>query len=368
MSDRPLQLMLIDDDPVFRLGLRIWLEHFPEFQVVIEASSAEEALQALTAPDLTTPEPSTPAASPVSLDLVILDLGLGQNSPTQVAGLRLCQTLRSQFAQLPILVLSAHSEPILREAALQAGATSYGLRGIPVQQLVRLVRQTVRQTGTGQSLSQPKPDLPEPVAIPGPLTAMRISLRLSHLQQIEAEIAATLAEYQARSAPLYRAVMAGRYRELRAARWLVNRLLATPRFGRSRPNSDFEQIFEGEAEALSSDVMAPMIGSSAIEPVKTAGIVTVAADIRSFVFEAVFRKLQTSLANKSGVPLETDILRPEKKRELLYIVLRQLETLLDDIRYSQLQPGQLQERQSELLSDWWEAVVADFSANTTPLR
>ncbi|NJM84860.1 MAG: hypothetical protein HC839_00760 [Leptolyngbyaceae cyanobacterium RM2_2_21] len=38
--------------------------------------------------------------------------------------------------------------------------------------------------------------------------------------------------------------------------------------------------------------MAPMIGSSAIEPVKTAGIVTVAADIRSFVFEAVFRKLQ----------------------------------------------------------------------------
>ncbi|NEQ32085.1 MAG: DUF3685 domain-containing protein [Leptolyngbya sp. SIO4C5] len=348
MSDRPLQLMLIDDDPVFRLGLRIWLEHFPDFQVTTEASTAAEALQVLTA----TAEATT---APVAIDLVILDLGLGQNSPTQVAGLRLCQTLRSQFPQLPILVLSAHSEPILREAALQAGASNYGLRGMPVQQLVRLVRQTAR--GQRPVAPDPQPE-PEPTPIPGPLTAMRISLRLSHLQQIEAEMTEAIAQYQAVTSPIYRAVLAGRYRELRAAKWLVNRLLATPRFSAaSQP-----QIFGSEPSETVPRAIATIPTDRAIAPINSAGslVTTTPDDIRSFVFEAVFRKLQTPLTNRSDLPLEIDILRPEKKRELLYLVLRQLETLLEDIRYSQLQPGQLVERKSQLLGDWWQAVITDF--------
>ncbi|MFE4108310.1 DUF3685 domain-containing protein [Almyronema epifaneia] len=352
MSDRPLQLMLIDDDPVFRLGLRIWLEHFPDFEVMAEVSTAEEALQRLGA---TAVEPS---ALPTDVDLVILDLGLGHHSPTQVAGLRLCQTLRSQFPHLPILVLSAHSEPILREAALQAGASEYGLRGLPVQQLVRLVR----QTALGQNLATPaadNPAAPDLAPIPGPLTAVRISLRLSHLRQIEAAMTDAIAQHQAATSPLYRAVMAGRYRELRAAKWLINRLLATPRFTSS---PEAAPPFAPEVSAPAATAIAPTPSATAIAPVtRPEGIVATSGDdISSFIFESVFRKLQTSLVNRSSTPLEIDILRPEKRRELLYIVLRQLETLLEDVRYSQLQPGQLVERRSQLLADWWAAAVTDF--------
>ena len=58
-----------------------------------------------------------------------------------------------------------------------------------------------------------------------------MSLRVSGLQQIEAAMAEVSAEQQSpRLSPLYRAVLAGRVRELQAAQGLLNRLLATPQF------------------------------------------------------------------------------------------------------------------------------------------
>ena len=47
MSDSPLKLLLIDSDPIFRLGLRQTLEEFPELQIVAEAEAYTTALQIL---------------------------------------------------------------------------------------------------------------------------------------------------------------------------------------------------------------------------------------------------------------------------------------------------------------------------------
>ena len=41
---QPIQLMLVDADPVFRLGLKVWLDQQSDFVVVAEAGSANEAL------------------------------------------------------------------------------------------------------------------------------------------------------------------------------------------------------------------------------------------------------------------------------------------------------------------------------------
>ena len=53
MSERPLQLMLVDEDPTFRLGLRVWLEQLPGFQIAAEAASAAEALATIRKCDRT---------------------------------------------------------------------------------------------------------------------------------------------------------------------------------------------------------------------------------------------------------------------------------------------------------------------------
>nr|MBX2864649.1 DUF3685 domain-containing protein [Leptolyngbyaceae cyanobacterium MAG.088] len=93
-------------------------------------------------------------------------------------------------------------------------------------------------------------------------------------------------------------------------------------------------------------------------------------DVQTMVFEAVFTKLQTDLDNTTADPLEIDILRLDKKRELLFIILRRFEDLLDDLRQSSLQPGQLRDKSSQILRDLWVATIEEFFGRyyTVPLN
>jgi Protein of unknown function (DUF3685) len=83
-------------------------------------------------------------------------------------------------------------------------------------------------------------------------------------------------------------------------------------------------------------------------------------DLATLVFERVFRKLQGLLDNTSDVPLESDILRDDKKRELLYLVLRKVEDALEYLRQARTLPGQLTEKSPLVLQDLWQATVTDF--------
>jgi hypothetical protein len=74
----------------------------------------------------------------------------------------------------------------------------------------------------------------------------------------------------------------------------------------------------------------------------------------------VFNKLQGNLDNTSDIPLETDILKTEKKRELLYLILRQWEDALEELRRSQVQPGQLEERSPLVLQTVWSNSLTAF--------
>lgn len=78
------------------------------------------------------------------------------------------------------------------------------------------------------------------------------------------------------------------------------------------------------------------------------------------LFERVFRKLQGNLDNTSDIPLETDILREDKKRELLYLTLRKFEDALDHLRQAEVLPGQLADQSPLVLQDVWEATLTDF--------
>ena len=384
MTQRPLQLMLIDDDPVFRLGLRIWLEPFSDLQVVAEAETGVEALQTLEnrlgqSSNGTNSKPPTKsaetAASIEGLDLVILDLGLGQGDSTQIPGLKLCQQIRGQFPQLPILVLSAQTEPVLQAAARQAGATGYGLRGMPVRTLAQLIRQVaLGRTGRQISLADASQSA-KPAVTPDFFSTLRIRLRISGQQQIEAAKAEVLAEQQSPNiSPLYRAVLGGRYRELQAAQGLLNRLLATPQF----PN-DLETVRQTDSPmATVGETAAPLTSRSGIvlpranRPNQTrspASSLTKAAagdlstsvgDLQTHLFEAVFSKLQSNLNSNPSIPLEIDILRTEKKRELLYLALRKLEDVLDDLSHAGVQPGQLPEKCPEILRDLWQTLTIEF--------
>jgi len=65
------------------------------------------------------------------------------------------------------------------------------------------------------------------------------------------------------------------------------------------------------------------------------------------------------------MPLETDILRADKKCELFYLILRKLELLLDDLRFSQVPLDRLPDMRSQLLLDLWQATSVDFFGRYT---
>jgi Protein of unknown function (DUF3685) len=165
-------------------------------------------------------------------------------------------------------------------------------------------------------------------------------MRSSSLQQIEAALSALNTQLQSSQiSAVERAVLNGRRRELIAARWLVQRLFS----GTKSPN-----LIPPESPDLPTEI-----------ELVTPGKIT-AKQLQSDVFDRLAAKLQSNLDNLTTTPLEIDILRVEKKRELFYLVLRQIEGLLDELRFSQISVEQLSADPWEIWQDLWESITMDF--------
>ncbi|WP_008309146.1 DUF3685 domain-containing protein [Leptolyngbya sp. PCC 6406] len=372
MTVLPLNLFLVDEDPVFRLGLRIWLEQRPEFAIAGEASTAEETLTQLTNLRAAAVSVQADAAAMVrdqsqgtiagpeitGVDVVILDLGLGLGDPEQLPGLRLCGDLKTRFPDLPILVLSAQGDPVLQAAAQAMGADGFGLRGLPVRDLAMLIQHTAQRTVPTPALNDPPEETRPRSGWVNPLVA----LRRSGLAQIATAIAEVETE-QAQASLWYRPVLQGRHRELRAARWLVTRILPeAPAAASGFQSSSSTSMPPASIPAM---IAPPSTASSPLSQSSSSGTampmaITAVTNGRTRVCEAVFRKLQYSLDNQSDIPLEIDILRVEKRRELLYLLLRAFEDVLDDLAQAQLPPGQVATKAPTLLRDLWLTGLTDF--------
>lgn len=109
MSARPdkprFRILIVDDHPIVREGLRMRISSQSDMQVCGEAASVDEALACVR------------LAMP---DLLTVDISLGTDS-----GLDLIQRLRTDGFTGKILVLSAYDERLYAERALVAGAQGY---------------------------------------------------------------------------------------------------------------------------------------------------------------------------------------------------------------------------------------------------
>jgi DNA-binding NarL/FixJ family response regulator len=118
------RLMLVDDHKVLRAGLRALISKQPDFDVVAEADTAQEA-RAL--------------ASAMPLDAVVLDLTLPGGG-----SLELISDLVEQGPLPRVLVLSMHNDPAYARAALGAGATGYVVKTVREEDLVAAIRSVKR--------------------------------------------------------------------------------------------------------------------------------------------------------------------------------------------------------------------------------
>jgi len=116
-------LLIVDDHPIVRLGIRQMVSTDADLSIRAEADSAATALQWVKESEV---------------DLAIVDLSLKDGG-----GLQLIKMLREAAPALQVLVLSMHDEALFAERALKAGARGYIMKQEAVVSLVGAVHQVL---------------------------------------------------------------------------------------------------------------------------------------------------------------------------------------------------------------------------------
>ncbi|MFC9787038.1 response regulator [Rhodococcus sp. NPDC127528] len=114
-----IRVAVVDDHPVFRLGMVALLSTLDGIEVVAEASSAAEALEAVTG----------------EVDVVLMDIELGDGS-----GVEATKELVERLPGLFVLMVTMHEDDDSLVASVRAGARGYLVKGAGPEEVERAVR------------------------------------------------------------------------------------------------------------------------------------------------------------------------------------------------------------------------------------
>ena len=154
-SRMPIRLLLLEDHPLFRGGIRAILDADAEFQVVGEAADARAALSLV--------EKKRP-------DVVVADVSL-----PEMSGIDFAREALRRSPETRVLVLTMHARPELAAAAFEAGARGYALK----TELPPAIIDAIRVVARGERYLSPS--LPRSVLSPSasedPLGALTVRER-----------------------------------------------------------------------------------------------------------------------------------------------------------------------------------------------
>jgi DNA-binding NarL/FixJ family response regulator len=125
------RILVADDHPIVRSGLKKVLDAQPDLEVVAEAEDGAEAVKKALAGDV---------------DLAILDVSMPKTTGIQAA-----EELRKRKPELRLLMLSMYDSEQFLFQSLKAGASGYVLKSDADHDIVEAVRRTMR----GQSFLYP---------------------------------------------------------------------------------------------------------------------------------------------------------------------------------------------------------------------
>ncbi|HSH02088.1 MAG TPA: response regulator transcription factor [Anaerolineae bacterium] len=119
-----VRLMLVDDHEVVRLGMKTLLDRHPDFTVIAEAASEDEAVE---------------KADVYKPDIILMDIRLSGGS-----GIDACQRITDTNDDVKIIMLTSYAEDELLFAAIRAGAVGYVLKQVGSGDLLRALEGAAR--------------------------------------------------------------------------------------------------------------------------------------------------------------------------------------------------------------------------------
>ena len=130
-TDRPLRLLIVDDQPVIRRGLALMLGSEPDIEVIAEAADGEEAVR---------------MAAETEPDVVVMDLQMPRKS-----GVVATREIRAARPNARVVVLTTYDDDDLVFEALRAGAQAYLLKDASEAE----IRETIHAVHRGESHLSP---------------------------------------------------------------------------------------------------------------------------------------------------------------------------------------------------------------------
>ena len=150
------RVYLVDDHAMFRDGLRRLIDLEPDLTVCGDAADATSGLQGM---------------GETNPDLAIVDISLDTTS-----GIDLIKAIKRDYEDMPVLVVSMHSESLYGDRALRAGAMGYVMKSEPATTVIAAIRKVlsgnVHISEKMATLVVSKFVKGEPEQIPSPLEAL----------------------------------------------------------------------------------------------------------------------------------------------------------------------------------------------------
>jgi two-component system, NarL family, response regulator LiaR len=121
---KSISILIVDDHEVVRNGMRSYLETLPDFSVVGEASSGEEAIELVTE---------------LIPDIVLMDLIM-----PGMDGIETTRRVKQVSPRTQVVVLTSYHEDIHIFPALKAGAISYILKDMKMEKLADVLHRAIQ--------------------------------------------------------------------------------------------------------------------------------------------------------------------------------------------------------------------------------